>query len=57
MMSFTHTHTHTSGRPRENLLDKSVADQFAVKYKSATYCWRKKLNRENYEVDKYFLLL
>jgi len=33
---------------------KSVAGQFAeVKYKSETYCWTKKLNREDYGVDKY----
>ena len=25
---------------------KSVADQFAVKYKSKTYCWTQKLNKE-----------
>ena len=31
---------------------KSVADQFAVKYKSETYCWTKKLNKEGYVVDK-----
>jgi uncharacterized membrane protein len=32
---------------------KSVAGQFAVKYKSETYCWTKKLNREDYGVGKY----
>jgi len=32
---------------------KSVADQFAgVKYRSETYCWTKKLNRQDYGVDK-----
>ena len=37
---------------------KSVADQFAaVKYRSETYYWTQKLNREDYGVDKYFLLL
>ena len=37
---------------------KSVAGQFAaVKYKSETYRWTKKLNREDCGVDKYFLLL
>jgi hypothetical protein len=36
---------------------KSVADEFAVKYKSETYCWTKKLDKEDYGVDKYFLLL
>ncbi len=35
---------------------KSVAGQFAaVKYKSETYCWTKKLNREDYGVDKYWV--
>jgi len=34
---------------------KSVAGQFAVKYKykSETYCWTKKLNKEDYGVDQY----
>ena len=37
---------------------KSVAGQFAaVKYRSATYCWTQKLNREDYGVDKYWVLL
>jgi hypothetical protein len=39
---------------------KSVAGQFAaVKYRSAseTYCWTQKLNREDYRVDKYWVLL
>ena len=32
---------------------KSVAGQFAaVKYRSETYCWTQKLNRENYGVDR-----
>ena len=31
---------------------KSVAGQFAVKYKSETYGWTKKLNREGYGVHK-----
>jgi hypothetical protein len=32
---------------------KSVAGQFAeVKYRSETYCWTKKLNRQDYGVDK-----
>ena len=35
---------------------KSVAGQFAaVKYKSETYCWTKKLNRDDYMVDKYLV--
>ena len=33
---------------------KSVAGQFAVKYKSETYCWTQKLSREDYGVDKYW---
>jgi hypothetical protein len=28
---------------------KSVAGQFTVKYRSETYCWTKKLNREDYK--------
>ena len=35
---------------------KSVAGQFAaVKYRSETYYWTKKLNREDYGVDKYWV--
>ncbi len=34
---------------------KSVAGQFAaVKYRSETYCWTQKLNRQDYGVDKFF---
>jgi hypothetical protein len=34
---------------------KSVAGQLAaVKYRSETYCWTRKLNREDSGVDKYF---
>ena len=36
---------------------KSVAGQFAVKYQSETYCWTKKLNQEDYRVDKNWVLL
>ena len=36
---------------------KSVAGQFAVKYRSETYCWTQKPNREDYGVDKYWVLL
>ena len=37
---------------------KSVIDQFdTVKYKSETYCWTKKLNREDYGLDMYQVLL
>jgi hypothetical protein len=36
---------------------KSVAGQFAaVKYRSETYCWTQKLNREDYGVDTYWVL-
>jgi hypothetical protein len=35
----------------------SVAVQLAVKYRSETYCWTPKLNREDYGVDKYWALL
>jgi hypothetical protein len=37
--------------------NKCVAGQFAIKYMSETYCWTQKLNKEDYEFDKYFLLL
>jgi hypothetical protein len=33
---------------------KIVAGQFEVKYRSETYCWTQKLNREDYDVDKYW---
>jgi len=37
---------------------KSVAGQFAaVKYRSETYCWTQKLNREDYGVDKYWVII
>ena len=37
---------------------KGVAGQFAaVKYKSETYSWTQKLNREDYGLDKYWVLL
>jgi hypothetical protein len=36
--------------------EKSFAGQFAaVKYRSETYGWTKKLNREDYGVDKYWV--
>ena len=39
--------------PEEN--KKSIPGQFAaVKYRSETYCWTQKLNREDYGVDKYW---
>jgi hypothetical protein len=41
--------------------DRSVTEaqngQFAVKHKSDTYCWTQKLNKEDYGVDKYWVLL
>ncbi len=40
------------------LKKKSVAGQFAaVNFRSETYCWTEKLNREDYGVDKYWVLL
>ena len=36
---------------------KSVAGQFAVKYKSETYCCTQNLNKEDYGVDKCWVLL
>ena len=36
---------------------KSVSGQFAaVKYRPETYWWTQKLNREDYGVDKYWVL-
>jgi len=35
---------------------KSVAGQFAVNYKSETYCRTKKLNEEDYGVHEYWVL-
>ena len=44
---------HVGAYPKKK--KKSVAGQFAaVKYKSVTYCWTQKLNREDYKVDKYW---
>ncbi len=36
---------------------EGVADQFSVKYTSERFCWTKKLNKEDYGVDKYLVLL
>ena len=37
-------------------MKKSVAGQFAaVKYRSETYCWTQKQNREDCWVDKYWV--
>ena len=36
---------------------RSAAGQFAVKYTLETYSWTQKLNREDYGVDKYWVLL
>jgi hypothetical protein len=36
--------------------EKSVSGQFAVKYKTETYCCTDKLNKEDYGVDKHFFL-
>ena len=36
---------------------KSVSDQFTVKYRLETYRWTKKLNKDDYGVDKYWVLL
>ncbi len=36
---------------------KSIAAQFAVKYRSETHCRPQKLNREDYGVDKYWVRL
>ncbi len=48
---------HKSAYPKKKE-EKSVAGQFsAVKYRSETYCWTQKLNRKDYGVDKYFVIL
>jgi hypothetical protein len=45
---------YTGAYPKKK--KKSVADQFAaVKYRSETCCWTKKLNREGYGVGKYWV--
>jgi hypothetical protein len=37
---------------------QSLAGQFAtIKDRSETYCWTQKLNREDYGVEKYWVLL
>ena len=36
---------------------ESVAGQFAVKYKSETYCWTKQLIKQDYGFVKYWVLL
>ncbi len=36
---------------------RSVAGQFAVKYRSETYSWTQKLSREDTGVDKYWEIL
>ena len=36
---------------------KSVAVHFAFKYKSETYYWTQQLNKEDYGVGKYWVLL
>ncbi len=36
---------------------KSVGGQFTVKYRSETHSWTKKLIREDYGVDKYWVFL
>jgi len=36
---------------------KSFSDQFTVKYKSEKYFGTPKLNKEDYGVDKYWVLL
>ncbi len=37
--------------------NKSVAGQFAVKYMPETNSWTQKLNKEDYGVGKYWVLL
>jgi len=36
---------------------KSVAGQFAVKYTPGTHCWTKNSKKEDYGVDKNWVLL
>ena len=43
--------------PHQNWSVILVTGQFAFKYKSETYYWTQKLNKEDYGVDKYHVLL
>ena len=36
---------------------KRLTGQVAVRYKSETYCFTQKINREDYGVHKYWVLL
>ena len=36
---------------------KRGTGQFAVKYKTETTCWTKKLRKEDYGINKYLVLL
>ena len=52
--------THDESRICRRVLKKekkSVADQFAVKYRSEKHCWTQKLNREDYGVTSTGVLL
>jgi hypothetical protein len=43
-------------KKKKKSVQQSVAGQFAaVKYKTETYYWTPKLNREDYGVDKYWV--
>jgi hypothetical protein len=43
--------------PKKKKSVASVGQFAAVKYRSETYCWTKKLNKEDYGVDMYLVLL
>jgi hypothetical protein len=36
---------------------ENVAGQFAVKYKTETFSWTNKISKEDYGIDKYWVLL
>ena len=36
---------------------KTLKGRFSSQFKSETYCWTKKLNKEDYGVDRYWVLL
>jgi len=47
---------HEGAYPKKK--KKSVAGQFAaVRYRTETYYWTQKLNREDYGVDNYWVLV
>ena len=45
------------GCGEESRNQKEVAGQFAVKYMSETTCWTHSLNKQDYGIDQYSVLL